>query len=733
MGCYPSRRGAGAQPGQQDFNSPFFRAGRPPLRGPLQDPRTLCMSPSGRNRAESHRRRGVLPSGEFCSDINTAQQYMRSPRQRPPPVVHGTPGVVSHKVAAEYSGAEATRKRETTRERRRRQNEQQFTLRRLSSGVAHKISSSESSDAHKDGKLTRSGSRRQHRTSQTGSGRLRADGGATPDVADLDQVGDLAMQSVIQIKRSWNKLCQVSTGPVVGRTFYVNLFSKHPEVQELFHAGDVQAQGNMLWKSLNKAVTSLPQTDSTKELMFDMGQRHRRAGVQPAHFNVVGNVLLSTFEQILDKDFTPEMRAAWKDLYAFLAEHMIAGGNAADDASDDGEDQEQKMASRVKHTWDVQLDDKGRIAVMEAALNALHSKDVELKKMFKVSAKAQAKKNATLMSKLIKPLPDIPAIIADLQSLGARHVDYGAEPWMFELFGECLQEGLAQVVQPYTKKAKEAWEDFYERISFYIMMSLKTELEPATEEHFRAVRSSWETLREKYGGNHKPFGVKLLKQVRKSGHALDALYEQHMPPAGQEKLAELYAGTFDTIFKNLQTFDADVVPMLEELAKKHLVDIGVEVGNYATFGRAFMQVLIEELDTHWTETLRVAWSKVYRKVSAAMIKHQKLVQKHRDKDADKKDAEWMYDLEDRGGLKGEGGKHSWKEVAKHNKPDDCWIVVRNRVYDVTKWLAEHPGGKDPILRCAGKDATDDFDKAHTGPLARGQLGDWYIAEVAQKK
>lgn len=31
------------------------------------------------------------------------------------------------------------------------------------------------------------------------------------------------------------------------------------------------------------------------------------------------------------------------------------------------------------------------------------------------------------------------------------------------------------------------------------------------------------------------------------------------------------------------------------------------------------------------------------------------------------------------------------EVAKHNKRDDCWIIVEGLVYDVTKYIPLHPG------------------------------------------
>lgn len=32
------------------------------------------------------------------------------------------------------------------------------------------------------------------------------------------------------------------------------------------------------------------------------------------------------------------------------------------------------------------------------------------------------------------------------------------------------------------------------------------------------------------------------------------------------------------------------------------------------------------------------------------------------------------------------------EVAKHTAPDDCWLIIRGSVYDVSGWGATHPGG-----------------------------------------
>jgi len=58
----------------------------------------------------------------------------------------------------------------------------------------------------------------------------------------------------------------------------------------------------------------------------------------------------------------------------------------------------------------------------------------------------------------------------------------------------------------------------------------------------------------------------------------------------------------------------------------------------------------------------------------------------------------------------EGPKRfKWGEIQKHNKEEDCWVVLNDKVYDVTKFLPSHPGGRDVIIEQAGRDATKVFD------------------------
>lgn len=52
------------------------------------------------------------------------------------------------------------------------------------------------------------------------------------------------------------------------------------------------------------------------------------------------------------------------------------------------------------------------------------------------------------------------------------------------------------------------------------------------------------------------------------------------------------------------------------------------------------------------------------------------------------------------------------DVIKHNTPEDCWVVINGYVYDLTKFIALHPGGPDIIRANAGKDVSAVFDPIH---------------------
>jgi len=63
-----------------------------------------------------------------------------------------------------------------------------------------------------------------------------------------------------------------------------------------------------------------------------------------------------------------------------------------------------------------------------------------------------------------------------------------------------------------------------------------------------------------------------------------------------------------------------------------------------------------------------------------------------------------------------------EEVSKHNSTTDCWLIISNRVYNVTSFLSSHPGGKNVILKVSGKDATKEFLSFHNAKDVLNKYG-----------
>ena len=47
-------------------------------------------------------------------------------------------------------------------------------------------------------------------------------------------------------------------------------------------------------------------------------------------------------------------------------------------------------------------------------------------------------------------------------------------------------------------------------------------------------------------------------------------------------------------------------------------------------------------------------------------------------------------------------------VAAHNSIQDCWLIIDHNVYDVSNFVAIHPGGAYRIIPFCGKNATQAF-------------------------
>lgn len=85
------------------------------------------------------------------------------------------------------------------------------------------------------------------------------------------------------------------------------------------------------------------------------------------------------------------------------------------------------------------------------------------------------------------------------------------------------------------------------------------------------------------------------------------------------------------------------------------------------------------------------------------------------------------------------------EVRAHNNAKSTWIIINDLVYDVTKFLLEHPGGEEVrlnsstllsstcslqvMLNVAGQDATNAFDDVGHSSDARDMTNDYLVGKL----
>ncbi|PFH58278.1 hypothetical protein XA68_13925 [Ophiocordyceps unilateralis] len=70
-----------------------------------------------------------------------------------------------------------------------------------------------------------------------------------------------------------------------------------------------------------------------------------------------------------------------------------------------------------------------------------------------------------------------------------------------------------------------------------------------------------------------------------------------------------------------------------------------------------------------------------------------------------------------------------KQIAEHNKPEDAWLIIHGKVYDLSNYMKDHPGGPEIINETAGLDASEGFDNAGHSEDAFDIMKDLYKGKL----
>ena len=81
---------------------------------------------------------------------------------------------------------------------------------------------------------------------------------------------------------------------------------------------------------------------------------------------------------------------------------------------------------------------------------------------------------------------------------------------------------------------------------------------------------------------------------------------------------------------------------------------------------------------------------------------------------------------------GEVPKWTLSDVAEHQEPDDLFVIVNGKVYDITDFVDEHPGGVEALMKRSeanGHDITTQFNGPQHPVKVHDVIGEYYIGDL----
>lgn len=110
-------------------------------------------------------------------------------------------------------------------------------------------------------------------------------------------------------------------------SFYERLFASYPQTRQLFARADMKKQESALAATLAIVVAGVERGDNLVPALQALGGKHAGYGALPAHYPLVGEVLLETLREYLGPHFTPEVQATWSEAYEVISGQMLVGAS----------------------------------------------------------------------------------------------------------------------------------------------------------------------------------------------------------------------------------------------------------------------------------------------------------------------------------------------------------------------------------------------------------------------
>lgn len=135
---------------------------------------------------------------------------------------------------------------------------------------------------------------------------------------------DMLKQETVQIIKATVPVLEVH-GVEITKTFYKNMFEKHPELLNIFnHANQEKGrQQTALANTVYAAAVHIENLEAILPAVVQIAHKHRSLGILPEHYPIVGENLLQAIKEVLGDAATDDIINAWAEAYGVIADIFI--------------------------------------------------------------------------------------------------------------------------------------------------------------------------------------------------------------------------------------------------------------------------------------------------------------------------------------------------------------------------------------------------------------------------
>ena len=131
-------------------------------------------------------------------------------------------------------------------------------------------------------------------------------------------------QETIQIIKATVPVLEVH-GVTITKTFYKNMFEKHPELLNIFNHTNQEKgrQQTALANTVYAAAVHIENLEAILPAVIQIAHKHRSLGILPEHYPIVGENLLQAIKEVLGDAATDDIINAWAEAYGVIADIFI--------------------------------------------------------------------------------------------------------------------------------------------------------------------------------------------------------------------------------------------------------------------------------------------------------------------------------------------------------------------------------------------------------------------------